>query len=94
MKGNRLLLKKYCVVCDSFLHLAVGLPEGDKGVPCDIFPPFLIKTCVVNEAGLSGVLLLLDAGGVGRVASASPNELLEFILCRRYEDIGYVGVDE
>ena len=87
-----MLLKKYCVVCDSFLHLAVGLPEGDKGVT---FPPlFPIKTCVVNEAGLSGVLLLLDAGGVGRVASASPNELFEFILCRRYEDIGYVGVDE
>ena len=70
-----------------------GCLKGIKESPVT-FPPFLIKTCVVNEAGLSGVLLLLDAGGVGRVASASPNELFEFILCRRYEDIGYVGVDE
>ena len=42
---------------------------------------FSVKTCVVKEAGLSGVLLLLDGvGGEGRVASASPSELLEFIL--------------
>ena len=38
------------------------------------------KTCVVKEAGLSVVLLLLDGvGGEGRVASASPSELFEFI---------------
>ena len=71
-----------------------GCLKGIKECPVTFSPLFLIKTCVVNEAGLSGVLLLLDAGGVGRVASASPNELFEFILCRRYEDIGYVGVDE
>ena len=42
---------------------------------------FSVKTCVVKEAGLSGVLLLLDGvGGEGRVASASPSELFEFIL--------------
>jgi len=51
-------------------------------------PPLCGVACVVKEAGLSGVLLLLEAGGVGKVAKASPRELFEFILCRRYGDIG------
>ena len=56
---------------------------------CILFFLHSEKTCVVKEAGLSGVLLLLDGvAGEGRVASASPSELFEFILCRRYEDMG------